>query len=343
MTDLQLLLEHAETAATHLAGPDQALWLQNLELSLPEFRRMMEGCLARGEAAGGLRLAAALGKFWWMCGHAPEGRRWLEAFLTLPIEDDDLRARALAASGGVAYAQADYPATKGFLEEALSLAQRLGQQREVAFVLNQLGMVAREQGRLAEARELHLRADAIFRHLDDEAGHAACVSNLGVVAYREGDMRSASLCHQGALKSRRSLGDERGVASSLGNLANVGRLAGDFEQARACHEEALAIRRRLGDRWGVAGSLVNLAGVAALAGDHASAAARLGESEAAFRAVGDPLGLCECRDARVLLALCRGERDEARRLLAEAEQARAALGAPFPPVCREEFRRLGLV
>ena len=75
MTDLQLLLEHAETAATHLAGPDQALWLQNLELSLPEFRRMMEGCLARGEAAGGLRLAAALGKFWWMCGHAPEGRK----------------------------------------------------------------------------------------------------------------------------------------------------------------------------------------------------------------------------------------------------------------------------
>src|SRR5262245_11070301 len=290
MTDLQTLLALAEDANAHLAGPEQAAWLGRLEAALPAFRLALQGCLDQGDALAGLRLSTALGRFWWMCGHAPEGRRWLEAFLAWPVSDDTSRARALAAAGGVAYAQADYVAARRFLDEAFHLAQLLDLRREMAGIVNQFGMVAREQGRLAEAHDLHVDAKGRYRDLADEAGQASCISNLGVVAYRQGDTQSACACHHDALARRRRLGDERGIASSLGSLANVARFEGDYATARAMHEEALAIRQRLGDNWGVAGSLVNLGAVAALAGDFAWADEQLTDAEAAFRAVGDALG-----------------------------------------------------
>lgn len=338
MNDLQTLLNLAEEANAHLTGPDQAAWLARLESSYADFVAALE----QAEAIPGLRLCVALGRFWWMCGHAVDGQRWLESYLDRPCDDEWLRVQALAAAGGVAYARADYPAARRFLEHAIHLGRVLGQMRDVAGALNQLGMLAREQGRLEEALELHREAEGLYRHLDDEAGMVSCVSNQGVVAFRADRRDEACSYHHEALRRRRKLGDERGIASSLGNLANLARLEGDWDVARRMHEEALEIRRRLGDRWGVAGSLMNLGAVSALAGDGADATAKLAEAEGLFAAVGDALGRCECLDARVVLAARRGECDEARRLHAEAEAARAALGAPLPPVYRAELRRLGV-
>src|SRR5262245_25689254 len=114
MDNLPRLLFEVESASLQLAGPAQAVLLERLEAVYPKLVAALQSCLDSGEDANGLRLCIALGKFWWMCGHAPEGRRWLEAFLSRPIDDQALRARALLAAAGADYAQADYPATQRY-------------------------------------------------------------------------------------------------------------------------------------------------------------------------------------------------------------------------------------
>src|SRR5205807_6825701 len=119
-------LEVAETAAAQLRGPRQEMWLDRLEGELDNLRAALEWCLSEssrdhpgtvqesGEHGAplptgdcllpsgpemGLRLARALGWFWYHRGHWNEGRAWLErALKQTDCRDGELspvRARAL--------------------------------------------------------------------------------------------------------------------------------------------------------------------------------------------------------------------------------------------------------
>lgn len=338
MGESETLLQLAQQAQPHLSGPDQAEWLLRLEEARPRLEDELRRCLDQGDHETGLRLCAALGRYWWMCGHAPQGRRWVEAFLSLPSSDGELRARAVESAAGLAYARADYAAASRWLDEALAFWKK-ADDAAVARLSNQLGMIRREQGRFDEATALHERALALYRSLGDVWGEAACLNNLGVVATFVGDFERATPLHESALAIRRSINDERGIASSLGNLGNVARLSGDVETAWRLHTEALTIRHSLNDRWGVAGSLVCLGAVAALRGEFVDSRRLLDEAEAGFRAVDDALGLCEVTDARALLAAKEGDEAAARRLSAEVEAARERIGAPLPPAYRQEHAK----
>src|SRR5262245_60990396 len=104
MSDRESLLSLAEQAQAHLTGPDQAAWLSRLEEARPRLNDLLQRCLDEGDHDVGLRLCAALGRYWWICGHAPEGRRWVEAFLSRPSADAERRARAVESAAGLAYA-----------------------------------------------------------------------------------------------------------------------------------------------------------------------------------------------------------------------------------------------
>src|SRR6476660_4435248 len=101
MSDRDELLSLAEQAQAQLIGPDQAAWLARLEEARPRFNDLLQRCLGERDSETGLRLCAALGRYWWMCGHAPEGRRWVEAFLARPSADEALRVRAVEAAAGL--------------------------------------------------------------------------------------------------------------------------------------------------------------------------------------------------------------------------------------------------
>lgn len=334
MADLRQLLSFVEDAVGRLSGPRPQRWIRRLEESFGAITAGLRGCMNHGEIETGLRLCVALGKFWWMTGRAADGRHWLEAFLNLPGGEVSLRAKARLAAAGAAYALADYPAAISHLEQARLSADP----SDIPTILNQLGMVAREQCRFADARELPEQALALFLKRDDKVNVAWCVSNLGVVAFREGNLSLANRLHNDALERRRDCADERDVASSLGNIATVARVEGHLDVAQQYHEAVLQIRETLNDRWGVAGSQLNLALVSSCRGEHDLATKLLAKAEPLFREIGDRLGLCECHDARVLFAAHRGE--PIADLLAVAEKTRAEIGAPHAPVFGEELRHL---
>jgi predicted ATPase len=71
-------LRLAEEAAPLLRGPHERIWLERLETEHGNLRSALEWNRRETDTERGLRLAAALRRFWEMHGHFTEGRRWLE-------------------------------------------------------------------------------------------------------------------------------------------------------------------------------------------------------------------------------------------------------------------------
>ena len=71
----------AEEARPGLRGPEVGEWSGRLETEHDNMRAALSFALESEEAGLALRLAAALGTFWYMHSHSDEGRKWLEAAL----------------------------------------------------------------------------------------------------------------------------------------------------------------------------------------------------------------------------------------------------------------------
>ena len=140
----------AEAAEPALTGPEQAAWLARLEEEHDNLRAALGWALASGDAETALRLAAALWRFWEVHGHLSEGRRWLAAALRTGGTGAmrALRARALRGAGLLATWQGDYAAARALHAESLALCRALADRDGVGHALENLGIVAHEQGDL---------------------------------------------------------------------------------------------------------------------------------------------------------------------------------------------------
>src|SRR5438105_4121141 len=85
----------------------------------------------------------------------------------------------------------------------------------------------------AYGRAVYQDSLAIRRELGDRPGIAASLNNLGLVAFEQGDYPAARALYEESLAIRRELGDRRGIALSLGNLGTVAFEQGDHLAARA--------------------------------------------------------------------------------------------------------------
>ncbi len=72
----------AETAAPHLSGDEQMVWLNRLESDHDNLQSALRWALDRRELKIALRLCVALERFWLVQGHQSERRKWLELILT---------------------------------------------------------------------------------------------------------------------------------------------------------------------------------------------------------------------------------------------------------------------
>src|SRR5574341_885873 len=120
---LRYFLGLAEQAEAELTGPRQSLWLDRLEAVHDNLRAALSWSEERGEAEGGLRLGAALWRFWVTRGHMLEGRRRLQELLILPggAERTSSRARVLHGLGTIIHEISDYAQARPLLEESLSI------------------------------------------------------------------------------------------------------------------------------------------------------------------------------------------------------------------------------
>ena len=286
---------HAEfylnLATTDRGGLDQAL-----EEEVDNCRSALGWRLRAAEADGtdagtsALRLADALGTFWYRHGHAVEGITWFERALAVATDPPpELHAAALRRLGILVESTRDQGRARALFEEALGRYRAAGSETGEAACLNSLGVVARSLGDLDEAEGFFDGAAAIRRHLGDEAGLSTTISNLGITAADRGDFARAQELFETALSIDRKLKDEWAITVDANNLAVVHFEQGDPELATRMSEQALRGFSENGDLDGIAESLEVSAGIAGASGDPVRAARLAGAADALRIAAGLPL------------------------------------------------------
>ena len=305
---LECYLQHAEQAAAGLQGAEQTHWLRDLEEEHDNLRAALEWSLVASTpaaATSGLRLCAALQRFWLMRGHLSEGRACCASILQMTAAEAPTRERAdaLNAAGVLAYHQHDHAAAREQHTQSLAVRRALGDRRGAAISLNNLGMLAADRGDLAAARVLHEESLAIARELGNRNGIARSLGNLGMVALDQEDLVSARILFEDSLAMLRQLNDQDGIAIGLHLLGDVARKAGDLESARTCFAESLMILRGLGHKVRIVYSLDELAAVAGALGSAPAAARLWGATERLREEMGSPAGSgAPAADARVAAA-----------------------------------------
>ncbi len=280
----------AERAEPELRGPNQASWLDRLELDYDDFRAALAWARHRDDRVEAwTRLACALQRFWSLRGYLREGREWLEQAASFESAAPALRAKTAYGAGVLAFHQGDYASAEALSTQGLTMYRDRQDTFGIALSIDTLGRVAQSRGDYQRAAVLLEEGLAVARQSGHQWAVARILNTLGITARSQRDYRRAKLLLEESLALWRELGDKAGLAFSLGSLGVVARFQGDYGRARLLHEESLALRRELGDRLALAISLGSLGTVLLDQGDDEQARPLFEESLALCRELGDKL------------------------------------------------------
>ncbi|CAG1009518.1 Putative HTH-type transcriptional regulator [Burkholderiales bacterium] len=241
----------AEAALPRLSGPDQGTWLARLDLER-ENLLAAHAWAARAQDGGevGLRLAYAVGNYWFVRGQPGLGLRLSAEALARPGAQQRSLARALALfdAGWHCCHVGRYDDAHSLLEESLAIARELGDRRHSARVLQPLGMAAFGRGDRGAARA-HLReAVELARETGDKRDLAGALTGLAQLHRVEGELDSAEPLYVRAVALAREIGDRESVAIGLLNLAMVSIGRGTGDRARPMLVEIVTIATEIGSK-----------------------------------------------------------------------------------------------
>ncbi|HUS14632.1 MAG TPA: tetratricopeptide repeat protein [Chloroflexia bacterium] len=328
----------AEAAEPQLVGAHQAIWYARLNAEYPNLQAALEWAAAH-EPALLLRLAGALGRFWWIAG-APDARRWLAAAEALSDSGTPAQqAKLLAWSAHHVYWNGDLVQGAARFRRALALYRQLDDAPGTAFALNGLGNVVRDQGDAAGALPLYEESLQLRRVLGAQPLVAVTLLNLSQAARNLGHADRARALAEESATIQRATGNLDGLTRALEELASQAIDSGAIGRAEDLLEEALAIARTLGSRT-VMASTAELLGWAALgAGDLPRAGRHLRESLTIMWELG--LGRKAIWPVQGLAAVAHGtgRTDHAARLLGAAAAWHVAMDFPIAPHQRADWDR----
>ena len=322
----------AEEAAEQ-SGVDEAEWLERLGFEHNNFRAGLEWLIETGDAEWGLRLGAALFRFWEMRECLAEGRDSLGKVLKLSGEavPTKARARALFAAGVLTGEQGDYASAETLMRESLDIARQLGDQQGAAVSQNALAVNARARGDVAVACSLFEESLMLWRELGDQNAVARSLSNLANVVKLQGDYLRARSLYAECLSIFRGIGDWTGVAWSINYQGDVARDQGDCGAARTLYEQGLAIFRELGDRWGIAGTLADLGSLARDQRNFLTAHSLYRESIKIFQELEHKRGIARLLECFACSAADQLDAERSLWLAGAAAALRQNIGAPLTP------------
>jgi predicted ATPase len=267
----QAYLDLAERAASTYATSEGKRWLERLEPEHDNLRAAIEWAIEAPEPPIALRLVAALWRFWQKRGHIREGRTWADRVLAMPEATDhpSERARALEASGGLAYWQADEPRVKQCYSEALDIAEGLGDKKLLADALYNYSFAfdsSDPQRSLERMRPTVERAMALYEELGDTAGVARARWALGNNSFISKRYVEAAELFSMSLEEARIAKDEFQTGWSLFMLGGALQGIPRYEEAGPRYKEGLRLFLDGGDLTGVLFSLGGLSELARLQG-----------------------------------------------------------------------------
>jgi non-specific serine/threonine protein kinase len=216
---------------------------------LDNMRAALRWCVANGQPVAGLRLAAALGPFWYAGGYHWEGSRWLTQLLDLPQDRAPTieRAVALGHVGLYAHMQERLDSSRRALQESLALAEQLGEPGVTGMVLQFLGGLEVTTRHLPTAREYYERAIALNRPLPERRPvFIAGLTQLGRLALIEGDIAAAVKHADEILALARAVNEGYTIARALSLRGWIAAHQRDDGIARRYFAQAMTVARQSG-------------------------------------------------------------------------------------------------
>jgi predicted ATPase len=270
-------LELVTAAESGLTARDQG-WRNRLESEHDNIRAALSWTIDARATDIGMGIVGALWRFWQMRGHLAEGRRWTDEVLGLPgaAARTATRAKALSASGSLAYWLRDTESVLALYRESLEIYREIRDRRGEAEAAYNLGFAHLLEGDVRAAKDLYETAAQMYRSVGDRLRLAQAVMALGMVAYHEGDLEKSDALTEEARAAFLDAGDLWGISMTAGQLGALALRRGEHERARRAITESLELNDKLGNRLGTS---VGIQGLAVLA-------VRFGRPEAAVRLAG---------------------------------------------------------
>jgi predicted ATPase/DNA-binding CsgD family transcriptional regulator len=285
--------EHAELRRRHrdwflaLAENSHSCWLSReqpavlnrLRDDYQNLRGAFTGSLAAPDATeAALMIASALEHYWLVRGWQTEGRQWLDDALRSGTEQTTQRARALRVNAYLAALQGE-PGAAAMLDEARSIAEKLGDRLELSYVTMVSGVVELCTGRIDAARPLLDEALEEFQQAGDAIGEAyTLVIQVALAAAME-DVALAELCHARCMALTEPRGEMHLRGFSLWGRGLAALRTGDLPDAIEHERASLQLKHSLDDHLGTVLCMEALAWIEVAEGRDERAATLLGATE----------------------------------------------------------------
>lgn len=246
----QYFLELGERADPRLRRAGQQAWFLRLESEHDNLRAALRWLLDHSRPEQALRLAAALGYFWWLRGYNTEALSWLEEGLRkAPEADPVIRAWALLRAGFLLTYRGDLRRSKALLEEALALAEATGDRTAVTQALTYLGLRATFAGEVSEGRRFLSEALRQAEALGDDYQIGIAHSTTGYLASVQGDPPEAEAHDSASLARFLATGNLASATILRSHLALVLQQLDDVPRAVRLLQEGLQMAAALQNRW----------------------------------------------------------------------------------------------
>jgi non-specific serine/threonine protein kinase len=252
-THTDIYLSFAEEATQGLSGTDKKSWLQQLDQEQDNLRAVLQWAIDQHEAELAQRLAGILEPFWFARGYWSEGRRWLEASLSIVSTDkvnQAVRAKALYGEAKLARFQGDFTYARILCEQSLALYRDLNIQTGEIEALAQLCRITAFQHDQTATKSYLAEAAALIVALPDSAVKANAYTDMAIVLTGiDISQPPNEAVHYLAESERihRAQHNQSGLAFTLIHLANQARYAGDYSLSVAHYNEAEHLLNELGD------------------------------------------------------------------------------------------------
>jgi tetratricopeptide (TPR) repeat protein len=178
------------------------------------------------------------------------------------------------------------------------LARALGDLDDVAFAINNQGLVALGLGKPDVARAHLLESLALRRKTGSGWGVANSVYNQGLVATALGAHAEAATHYREAMDRFEGMNDARGMSLALTGIGSASTAVGDYAAAVQFFQSAVRAGEQLGDPFATATARLGEGTARWLQAAPRAARPLLEASLATFREIGDRAGM-----SRALLAL----------------------------------------
>jgi predicted ATPase/DNA-binding XRE family transcriptional regulator len=245
----RVIADLAVVTSPELAGPAQVEAVARLD----DISGDIAGALvaaADTDPPTGLRLAAALPRWWRFRGQDKDGRGWLERLLAAPENagaEPGVRAWALLGLAMLAAEHGEGDRTAPGLADALAIFEQLGDVTGQLAAHTQLHALHQIYGRYALAREHGENALALAARNGRARDTVVAQTNLTWHDIRVGDLAAARRRLTMVRRLATDAGEARLAALAVANLAEVSRLGGRYAEAVQLGRQAIGLLEPLGD------------------------------------------------------------------------------------------------